>query len=64
MLKVIDRKSVLPDSNMLLGCIVLSIKDKETQRKVSNVRFNVQGHIDKMKTLLVHNIVVTRQVTT
>lgn len=62
--KVIDRKSIHPNSNLLRGRFVIAINDEETQNVDWKARLIVQRHLDEIKKLLVHDIVVVKQFTT
>ena len=53
--KVVLKRDVPVDANVLGGRLVLAIKDEGTRNEVWKARFVVQGYRDKPKTSLVHN---------
>ena len=59
--KIVCRSEVPDDANILNGRFVLAIKDEGTDREIWKARFIVQGHRDRFKKSLVHDISVARQ---
>jgi len=59
--KIVCREEVPDNANILRGRFILAIKDEGTDREIWKARFVVQGHRDKLKKLLVHDISVARQ---
>ena len=53
--KVILKRDVPPDGNILPGRFVLAIKSKIDGRVIFKARYVIGGHRDKMKDLLVHS---------
>lgn len=58
---IVRAESLPRDANILLGRFFLSIKDEVTEREAWKARFVVQGHKDKMKRSILHDISVVQQ---
>ena len=59
--KIVCGNEVPYDANVLNGRFVLAIKDANTDKERWKARFVVQGHRDKLKKSLVHDISVAKQ---
>lgn len=59
--EVVFREEVPDNANILGGRFVLAIKNKDTAQELFKARFVVQGHLDKEKSVMVHNSTNLRQ---
>ena len=59
--KIVMRDEVPKNVNILGGRFVLAIKNSKSDKEVWKASYVVQGHKDKLKTSLVHDVSAARQ---
>lgn len=62
--KFVLKEDIPPNANILNGRFVLAIKDKDSHKQLFKAWFVVQGHRDKDKDILIHEISTVTQSST